>query len=143
MMSMGPTSNEELARAILMECAESLKKSPGDLMQLIAQNMAKGGLPVRVNYMLGGLRALGMANIEVIAGYFEGLRKAVPREEEFIHEQAVGIVYDHIIKMVLGNTQNMLDNLAMAIGLPVKVVFTSSLDESTTVKETSEGNTLH
>lgn len=145
-MNFGPTSNEEHMDAILLECKEAFQHGSMPLMQLIARSMVKGGLPVRVFYMMGGIKALGEVNLDVIHAFFKYLEFNTPSEEKALHEQAVEMVFNNMVKAILANTQGVVDSIAQSVGVKVNMVFTHNMDQSIGWQdptETANGHTLH
>ena len=108
------------------------------MMQLISQNMSKGGVQVRVYYMMGGIKAMGGLDQDSLKAFFDYLDEHTPKEEQSIHAQALEIVFTSLVKKVLADTQELVDRMAKCIGVQVNLVFTDNLDSTVSLATKEE-----
>jgi hypothetical protein len=126
-MDLGPSSHEELMLSIEHQCSEALDTSYAMLVKVISLNMNQAGIPHRVAYMMAGLKALGETELHKVGEYFQNLTQAVPRSDMMAHQQAVEMVYQHMVDHMLDQTKRMADALAGMIGVEKELVFTGTI----------------
>ena len=139
----------ELTDDVLAECNAALEQGSRPLLQLISPRIQKQGIPARVQYLWGGMKALNTSDPRVLKTYFTNIERTVPEEEQAAHQQALSVIFEQVSNTIVRNSMEYAETLtkriseAMGLDETVKVEIssTASNDSGSFIKLLQEEET--